>query len=124
MKNTPFVMLGAALVGLVSLLALPWVATDAGSLTLIDIIGSKSHGHQVAYFILGPRALAIAVGGPSIKRSRRWQTGIAALLLVIPTLLSAVVKHGGIGARIALAGAAMALVSAIVLTVKPRRAEL
>jgi hypothetical protein len=124
MKNTPFVLIATALIGLVSLLVLPWVSTDAGSLTLVDILRTKGHGHQVAYFILAPLALAIIVGGLSVKLSRRWQTGLVALFLVIPTLLSAVVKHGGVGARIALVGSALALISAIALTVKPKRVEI
>ena len=51
---------------------------------LLDIIKSKAHGHQVAYFIFATLVLAIATGLISLRQSRRWMTGVLALLLVIP----------------------------------------
>jgi hypothetical protein len=121
MKNTPYIMIGSALVALAALLTLPWVGDADVSVTLLHIITSKAHGYQVAYAILAPLAISLLVGAVSIKRSARWQTAVSAVLLLIPTGLSAVANHAALGAHIATASAAIALVCAAALTVRPIR---
>jgi len=123
MKYTPVAIIAFSALALVALLGLPWVASGGASITLLDVISAKAHGYQVAYFILAPLALAVVVGAVSLKQSRRWMTGVLAFVLIIPVLLSAVAKHAALGAHLCTAASAIALVCAIVLTVKPVRVE-
>jgi hypothetical protein len=122
MKKAPLVMIAGAALALLGLCALPWVQSDGVGITLLQIARIKDHGYQVAYVILGTLVVGLFVGVGSLGHSRRWQTAIGAVALLIPTFMSAVVKHGGIGARLGLAGAAVALVASIAVTVKPVRA--
>ncbi len=122
MKNAPYVIIGSALVALIALLALPWVGGDHDAITLLAIIRSKGHGYQIGYVILAPLVIAMIVGARSIQRSVRWQTAIAAVLLIVPTFLSAVANDAALGAHIAAALATVALLSSVALTIKPVRA--
>jgi len=122
MKHIHFVLLAAATLATIALLALPWVSSDGVSISMLEIIKTKAHGSQVGYVVLVPVALGILVGALSIKRSQRWMTGVLAFLLIPPTLLSAVARHGALGAHLCTAGAGLALIAAIILTIKPNRA--
>ncbi|MDB4960451.1 MAG: hypothetical protein JWP01_450 [Myxococcales bacterium] len=124
MKRTPLILAGCAAAALIALLAMPWVSSDLGSITILDIIMAKRRGYQVGLVILAPLVLAIAVGMGSLKKSHRWMTGGLAVLLLIPAGLSIAAKHGAIGAHISALASAAAVVCAIVLTIKPNRMSL
>jgi hypothetical protein len=120
MRNTHVALIACSVAGLIALLALPWVGSDGDSITLLDIIKTKAHGYQVAYFVLAPLVLALAIGAAAVRRSYRWMTGVLALLLVIPAFLSAVASHAALGAHICAAMSFVAIACAIVLTIRPR----
>ena len=122
-KSTPFAMIATAVIGLVALLALPWVGKEGITVSLLDIIKLKDHGYQVAYVILGALALAALIGGLSINRSRRWLTAPAAVVLLIPTALSAFANNAALGARVAMVASGLALVCAMAMTIKPVRSD-
>jgi hypothetical protein len=124
MKHIPLVLAGCAAAALIALLAMPWVSSDLGSITILDIIKAKRHGYQVGLVILAPLVVAIAVGVGSIKTSHRWMTGVLAVLLLIPAALSIAARHAAIGAHICAVASVVAVVCAIVLTIKPNRMSL
>jgi hypothetical protein len=124
LKPIPLVLAGCAAVALLALLALPWVSTNLGSITILDLIQAKRNGYQVGVIMLGALVLATAVGMGSLKASRRWLTGVIAVVLLIPAALSIAARDAAIGAHICALASVVAVVCAIVLTIKPNRVSL
>ena len=59
------------------------------------VVTLRPSGRRTGYYV----GLYVVVGLLSISRSRRWQTGIAAFLLLIPTVLTGVTQYAAVGAR-------------------------
>ncbi|HTR51069.1 MAG TPA: hypothetical protein VMJ10_10215 [Kofleriaceae bacterium] len=113
----PVVMALGTVLALVAFLALPWV----DDISMRQILANHDHGYQLAYVLIGAELVALCIAAASFTRSRRWLTAPAAVLLLIPTFLSAVVHHGQLGAHLAALGSLVALVAAVILTIKPAR---
>jgi len=113
----PIAMALGTVLALVAFLALPWV----DDISMRQILANHDHGYQLAYVLFGAELVGMCIAAASLTRSRRWLTAPAAVLLLIPTFLSAVVSHGQIGAHFAALGSTVALVSAVILTIKPVR---
>lgn len=122
-KNLAVGLLLCAAVAIVAPLVLPFKASGELSNTLIDWLKQGGSARNAAIVILVPLALAAVVGLLSLSRSRRWQTGIAAFLLLIPTVLTGVTQYAAVGARVGLVASAIATLCAIALTVKPVRVD-
>src|SRR5580704_5193792 len=113
----PVAMALGTVLALVAYLALPWV----DDISMRQILASHGHGYQLAYVLIGAELVGMCIAAASIKRSRRWLTAPAAVVLLIPAFLSAVVHDGQLGAHLAALGSLVALVSAAILTIKPVR---
>ncbi len=108
----PVAMMLGSIASLVALTTLPWIDNQ----TLWQILSTHGHGYQIAYVVLAPQLLAIAVAAMSFAAPRRWLTGVLSVLMVPPAFLSAVVHHGGSGAKLAAMGSLLVAIAAVLAT--------
>ena len=124
MKQIKFALLGAGLLGVIAVFALPFVSMGPISLTLWKLRAADAG--EVYLRLFGFLAGAVA-GGLAVasKQLLRWQAivGVAGFGLAFLKVRDALTADGsGIGAKLMFVAALIGVIASIVALVKPEKA--
>ena len=118
MKNLMFVVLGAGILGAISLFALPLVEMGPMKMTLWD--ARKLDAGQV-YLTLAGFAVPAIMGGLAVaqKGMVRWQGIVAAVFFALAAVKTREGMSAALGGKLMLISAVLGLVAAIATIAKP-----